>query len=131
MSRNKEGREISERDREERKIRWRRSLIFIGTISTILLTILPPLYLHSLHISPSLSFTLAFNVHLSCSGNPEEQEEGGAVYEVLDSRGRPIPKGEEVESGIVTISFGRSACPSKTLCLTQTQFLLISNHPIH
>ena len=47
---------------------------------------------------------------LICLGNPEEQEEGGAVYEVLDSKGRPIPKGEEVDSGTVTISFGRSAC---------------------
>ena len=29
------------------------------------------------------------------------------MYEVLDSRGRPIMKGEEVNSGTVTLSFGR------------------------
>jgi hypothetical protein len=42
-------------------------------------------------------------------GAPEEQEEGGAVYEVLDSKGRPIGKGEEVQDGTVTLSFGRNA----------------------
>ena len=42
-------------------------------------------------------------------GAPEEKEEGGAVYEVLDSKGRPIPKGEEVHEGTVTLSFGRNA----------------------
>ena len=40
-------------------------------------------------------------------GNPEEKEEGGAVYEVLNSMGRPIERGQEVDSGRVTLSFGR------------------------
>ena len=40
-------------------------------------------------------------------GSPEEKEEGGSVYEVLDHKGRPIPKGEEVHEGVVTLSFGR------------------------
>lgn len=42
-------------------------------------------------------------------GSPEEKEEGGAVYEVLDSKGRPIARGEEVQDGTVTLSFGRNA----------------------
>ena len=58
-------------------------------------------YTQATHTYPlSLSHTLFL-------GNPEEKEEGGAVYEVLDSRGRPVEKGEEVESGKVTLSFGR------------------------
>ena len=64
-------------------------------------------FIHKLHTG---TYALTHTYPLSLPhtvGNPEEKEEGGAVYEVLDSRGRPVEKGEEVESGKVTLSFGR------------------------
>ena len=66
-------------------------------------------FIHKLHTG-TYTHTHTYPLSLSHTlflGNPEEKEEGGAVYEVLDSRGRPVEKGEEVESGKVTLSFGR------------------------
>ena len=66
-------------------------------------------FIHKLHTG-TYAHTHTYPLSLSHTlflGNPEEKEEGGAVYEVLDSRGRPVEKGEEVESGKVTLSFGR------------------------
>jgi putative protease len=44
-------------------------------------------------------------------GSPEEREEGGHVYEILDARGRSIAatKADEVSEGSVTLTFGRRA----------------------
>ena len=50
-------------------------------------------------------------------GSPEEREEGGHVYEVLDSRGRSIAtnKAEEVSTGMVTLTFGRRAVDARQI----------------
>jgi len=40
---------------------------------------------------------------------PEEAEEGGAVYEVWDPKGRPVAKGAEPDHGTVTLFFARGA----------------------
>lgn len=44
------------------------------------------------------------------SGRPEQKEEGGSVYEVFHGAAmKSEEKGEEVSSGRVTLTFGRSA----------------------
>ena len=50
-------------------------------------------------------------------GAPEEKEEGGHVYEVLDSRGRSVAatKEEEKEEGEVTPTFGRRAVDARRI----------------
>lgn len=61
-----------------------------------------------IHISHTHSYKLILTHTITHTiGSPEEKEEGGSVYEVLDHKGRPIPKGEEVHEGVVTLSFGR------------------------
>jgi hypothetical protein len=40
--------------------------------------------------------TIIIIIIITTIGRPEEREEGGAIYEVLDDRGQPIAKGEEV-----------------------------------
>ena len=42
-------------------------------------------------------------------GDPENKEEGGAVYEVLDHRGVSVGKGVETGTGRVTLYFARGA----------------------
>jgi len=50
-------------------------------------------------------------------GSPEEPEEGGHVYEVIDTRGRSIAvnKAEEVSKGSVTLTFGRRAIDARMI----------------
>ena len=68
-----------------------------------------PHHSFSYHVMSELNILLHTHTHThTCNiGSPEEREEGGAVYEVLDHKGRPIPKGAEVQEGVVTLSFGR------------------------
>jgi putative protease len=49
-------------------------------------------------------------VVFDCS-RPEEREEGGSVYEVIDGRGRSIglPGEKAVDKGMVTLTFGKGA----------------------
>ncbi len=44
-------------------------------------------------------------------GRPEDREEGGSVYEVLDGRGRSVgaPGEKPLMSGMVTLTFGKGA----------------------
>lgn len=44
-------------------------------------------------------------------GRPEDKEEGGSVYEVVDKAGRSVGLvgEEEVKSGVVVLTFGRGA----------------------
>ena len=52
-------------------------------------------------------------------GSPEDREEGGHVYEVLDARGRSIAasKADEVAEGTVTLTFGRLPRVDPVACL--------------
>jgi hypothetical protein len=103
--REKEGRQGKGREVEglERSRRGRRREAFL----IILYPITPCLNL-TYYCTRTHTYTLSLTHTHTCNiGSPEEREEGGAVYEVLDHKGRPIPKGAEVQEGVVTLSFGR------------------------
>jgi hypothetical protein len=58
--------------------------------------------------SPSLPIATSI-VATSIQTQPEEAEEGGAVYEVWDPKGRPVAKGAETDHGTATLFFARGA----------------------
>jgi len=64
-------------------------------------------------LSPSLpiatSIVATSIVATSTHTQPEEAEEGGAVYEVWDPKGRPVAKGAEPDHGTATLFFARGA----------------------